>query len=106
MHAHPAEIFQALGVTGTLSLAERIAENFDRFQTLAEGTRRNHSPGTGLPGTTFLADRPGIRARRARSFSARAREHLSVRWNHCEWSGLMAVAPHEKRRRRVERACF
>lgn len=36
MRAHPAEVFQALGLTGTPSLAERIAENFDRFQTLAE----------------------------------------------------------------------
>lgn len=36
MRDHPAEIFRSLGATGTLALAERIAGNFDRVQTLAE----------------------------------------------------------------------
>lgn len=36
MRDHPAEMLQSLGVTGTLSLAGRMAENFDRFQALAE----------------------------------------------------------------------
>jgi anion-transporting ArsA/GET3 family ATPase len=36
MRSHPAEIFRSLGATGPLPLAERIADNFDRFQTLAE----------------------------------------------------------------------
>ena len=36
MRHDPAEIFRSLGATGTLPLAERIADNFDRFQTLAE----------------------------------------------------------------------
>jgi hypothetical protein len=36
MRRHPAEIFRSLGATGPLPLAERIADNFDRFQTLAE----------------------------------------------------------------------
>ena len=33
---HPAGILESLGVTGSLPLAERIAENFDRVQMLAE----------------------------------------------------------------------
>jgi anion-transporting ArsA/GET3 family ATPase len=36
MRDHPAGIFRSLGVAGTLPLAERIADNFDRVQTLAE----------------------------------------------------------------------
>jgi anion-transporting ArsA/GET3 family ATPase len=32
----PAGIFRPLGATGTLPLAERLADNFDRVQTLAE----------------------------------------------------------------------
>jgi anion-transporting ArsA/GET3 family ATPase len=36
MRHDPAEIFRSLGATGPLALAERIADNFDRFQTLAE----------------------------------------------------------------------
>lgn len=36
MRGDPDRIFQALGVTGTRELAERVAENFDRFQMLAE----------------------------------------------------------------------
>lgn len=36
MGQDPAQIFQALGVTGTAPLAARIAENFERFQALAE----------------------------------------------------------------------
>jgi len=35
MRQDPADIFRALGAPGTLALAERIAENFDRFQRLA-----------------------------------------------------------------------
>jgi anion-transporting ArsA/GET3 family ATPase len=33
---HPAEILEWLGVTGTLPLAERMAEHFDRVQALAD----------------------------------------------------------------------
>ena len=36
MRDHPAAILQSLGVTGTASLAERIADSFDRVQTLAD----------------------------------------------------------------------
>jgi anion-transporting ArsA/GET3 family ATPase len=36
MRQDPADIFRALGAPGTLALAERIAENFDRFQRLAD----------------------------------------------------------------------
>ena len=36
MRNEPVRIFQAVGVTGTPLLAARIAENFDRFQALAE----------------------------------------------------------------------
>jgi anion-transporting ArsA/GET3 family ATPase len=36
MRRDPGRILQALGAEGSAELAERIAENFDRFQTLAE----------------------------------------------------------------------
>jgi len=36
MRVDPAQIFQALGVTGSAPLASRVTESFDRFQALAE----------------------------------------------------------------------
>ena len=36
MQKDPIEIFRALGVTGTASLAHRMAESFERFQALAD----------------------------------------------------------------------